>query len=166
MPMPTPFGKTAVYATLGPEGTNHDTVLRAWLSAADTAAKIALHDDLTDALAACAGGTADHVFLCAAHPAASRLVSEAQYKHGILLSHCFIAESQPLALLCRSDTVTLDTVALHPATRHYTDLAAFDSVFEVNSTVEAYRGMLDGRWPCALTAARFSGEPGARLISH
>ena len=135
------------------------------LQARDIKAAVQLCPDLRQALSACVQGDADHVFVCAAHPDAANMVSSAQYKHGILLSEAFIAESQPLAILASVKSTRQHSIAVHPATRDYTDLSTYQEVHEVGSTVEAFEGLEQGRWDCALTAARFARESGIQLIA-
>jgi len=104
------------------------------------------------------------MMICAAHPAAAEIVARAQYDHGIYLVDAFIAESEALAIICRKDTVRPRNIALHPATRHYTDLAGFDEVIEVDSTVAAFEGLLKGQWESALTQSRFLATQDLRLM--
>lgn len=148
----------STYATLGPPGTNHDLVLRTYLQAKSNDTTIELYDDFDAALAACAAGQATHLVICAAHPDVGRIVSAAQYAHGILLIDSFIAESQPLAILTGKGIPNPRTIALHPATREYADLSQYQTVHQVASTVAAYEGLQQGRWDSALTAARFASE--------
>ena len=152
-----------IYATLGPRGTNHDLILRAYLDANAIVAETLLFPDLDSALAACATGTATHLMICAAHPDAARIVSTAQYSHGILVIDCFIAESQSLAILTRNEVEAPRSIALHPATRGYADLAGWEVVHHVPSTVAAFEGLQRGAWDSALTAARFSKDASVRV---
>ena len=93
----------AVYVTLGPEGTNHDFVLRNYLHERGSLARVTHAPDATRMLERCVRGDATHLMICAAHPAAAETVATAQYAHGILLTDTFIATSQPLAILSRFD---------------------------------------------------------------
>ncbi len=145
-----------VWVTLGPEGTNHDVVLRNHLLQRGREARIFHAPDASGMLACCIRGEATHMMICAAHREAAEIVAIAQYRHGILLTDTFIATSQPLAILSRSDVGRPRSIALHPATRPYTSLVEFEEVIEVSSTVAAFEGLQQGKWDSALTQRRFA----------
>lgn len=154
----------AVYATLGPEGTNHDFVLRNHLRERRIKAQILYAADASGMLGRCVEGDATHLMICAAHPDAAEMVAIAQYVHGILLTDTFIASSAALAVLRRSDIERPKTIALHPATRPYTTLSEFDEVIEVKSTVAAFEGLLQGKWDSALTQHRYADAEGVVIV--
>ncbi|MEM7059478.1 MAG: hypothetical protein AAF557_17980 [Pseudomonadota bacterium] len=156
----------AIYATLGPAGTNHDLVLRAYLARQNSQAEVLLCPDLDEALHRCAAGSASHMMICAAHPDAGRVVSAAQYAHGIMLVDAFIAESQPLAILTRAGVQTPRSIGLHPATRGYADLTGYDTVYEAPSTVAAFDGLTEGKWDSALAPARFAKDGEFQVVEH
>ncbi|MET1415245.1 hypothetical protein ABVF61_23430 [Roseibium sp. HPY-6] len=112
----------------------------------------------------CVQRDATHLMICAAHPAASETVALAQYSHGILLTDTFIATSEPLAVLRRSDANSMRTIALHPATRPYTPLSEFEDVIEVASTVAAFEGLLQGKWDSALTQRRYADAERVTIV--
>lgn len=153
-----------VYVTLGPEGTNHDFVLRNYLHERGSRARVIHAPDATRMLEHCVHGDATHLMICAAHPAAAETVAKAQYAHGILLTDTFIATSQPLAILSRSAVEHPRTIALHPATRSYTSLAEFDEVIEVSSTVAAFEGLRKSNWDCALTLRRYADTGDVKMV--
>lgn len=153
-----------VYVTLGPEGTNHDFVLRNHLHERGNRARVIHAPDAARMLERCVRGDATHLMICAAHPAAAETVATAQYAHGILLTDTFIATSQPLAILTRSAVTHPRTIALHPATRSYTSLAEFDEVIEVTSTVAAFEGLRQSKWDSALTLRRYADTADAKMI--
>lgn len=142
------------FATLGPEGSNHDLVLRAYLDREGLNAGLVFCADFEAALAACAEGVADRLFICAAHGRCGHVIGRAQYGLGLKISDVFLSESQPLAILHRQERPR--TIALHPATRSYADLGLYEEVIEVASTVAAAEGLMAGRWDAALTAARMA----------
>ena len=150
-----------VYATLGPAGSNHDLVLGAYLAREDIAATQLLCDDFDDALEACKSGHAHRIMICAAHPSCGFVIGTAQYKLNLKIADVFLSESQALAIL--SSVETPKTIGLHPSTRSYTDLSAFETVIEVSSTIEAAKGLKAGKWEAALTAARFADETSTLL---
>lgn len=152
-----------VFVTLGPEGTNHHIVLRDHLDRVGVEARILLADDAESLLALCGAGRAQSMMICAAHPAAPSLVTRAQYRYGILLQDCFIAKSQPLAILTRTGCDRPRRIALHTATRPCADLTGFDEVIEVASTVAAFEGLVSGQWDAALSLARFADAEKVQL---
>ncbi|WP_422038948.1 hypothetical protein [Roseibium sp.] len=153
-----------VYVTLGPEGTNHDFVLRNYLRERGSRARVIHAPDATRMLEHCVRGDATHLMICAAHPAAAEIVATAQCTHGILLTDTFIATSQPLAILTRSAVEHPRTIALHPATRSYTSFEEFDEVIEVTSTVAALEGLLQGHWDSALTLRRYADAGDVKMV--
>ncbi|WP_434052219.1 MAG: hypothetical protein RDA78_23630 [Roseibium sp.] len=159
-----PTEHEAVHFTLGPEGTNHDFVLRNHLRERGCRARILHAADASSMLAHCVRGDASHMMICAAHPDAAETVAIAQYAHGILLTDIFIAESYPLAILSRADIETCRTIALHPATRPYTSLSLLDEVFELTSTVAAFEGLLQGKWDSALTQRRYAENEAVKMV--
>ena len=146
----------AAFATLGPAGSNHDLVLQAYLAREEIGAGITYCEDFDEALAACAWGRSNRIFICAAHHSCGHVVGVAQYRLGLSISEVFLAESQPLAILHR--IARPQTIALHPATRDYADLNAYETVLEVASTVAAGEGLAKGQWDAALCPARFKAE--------
>ena len=143
-----------VFATLGPAGSNHDLVLQAYLSRSNLAARILLCEDFEAVLQACTEARASRILICAAHGSCGHVVGTAQYRLGLKITDVFLAESQPLAILHR--TTAPETIALHPATRNYAALDGYTRVIEVGSTVAAAKGLINGEWDAALTAARFA----------
>ncbi|WP_100164562.1 hypothetical protein [Pseudooceanicola lipolyticus] len=154
---------SSTFATLGPEGSNHHLVLQAYLEREEIAATPLLCDDFGAVLQACTRDAADHIFICAAHGRCGEVVGAAQYKLGLKITDVFVAESQPLAILHRKERPR--SIALHPATREYASLSAYEEVIEVSSTVAAAEGLRAGAWDAALTATRFAGD-GLTIARH
>ena len=152
-----------VCATLGPKGSNHDLVLQGYLARESISATILLCADFEEALSACAGQSADCIMICAAHPSCGHIVGAAQYRLGLFITDVFVSESQKLAIVHRTEPAR--TIALHPATRSYTDLSAYTHVIEVSSTVAAGEGLRAGKWDAALTTTRFAKD-GRRIAQH
>ncbi len=144
------------FGTLGPEGSNHDLVLRAHLKRNGITARIVLFESFESALEACTTGAVDRLFICAAHGQCADVIGKAQYSLGLKITDVFLVESQPLAILHRVENPK--SIALHPATRSYADLDGYDEVIEVASTVAAAEGLQAGTWDAALTAERFAGN--------
>ncbi|MEO1143723.1 MAG: hypothetical protein AAFW66_15510 [Pseudomonadota bacterium] len=145
------------FATLGPEGSNHDLILQDYIDREKMPADRLLFEDFNNVLKACETGAANHVLICAVHNSCSKVVARAQYQLDMKITDVFVSESQLLAVLHR--TANPRSLALHTATREYTNISSYENVIEVSSTVEAAEGLRAGKWDAALTAARFqSGE--------
>lgn len=144
------------FATLGPEGSNHDLVLQDYLDRENVIANRLLFKDFDTVLKACEGGTTDRIFICAAHSSCAQVVGTAQYQLDMKISDVFVCESQSLAILHRTEFPK--SIALHPATREYANLGAYRDVIEVSSTVEAAEGLRAGQWDAALTAADYADD--------
>lgn len=139
-----------VLGTLGPEGSNHALIARGYL--AERSATLALYPDFDAVLAAVAKGHAQAVLICAAHAACARVVGHGQFRLGLTLADCFLAESCRLAILTRADVAVPRSIAVQPATEGYADLSAWAEVIHVPTIVAAAEGLAAGRWHSALTA--------------
>ncbi|SNS32154.1 hypothetical protein [Tropicimonas sediminicola] len=143
-------------ATLGPAGSNHHRIATGTMGRSEK--DVLLVADFQTALDAVSTGSADEILVCAAHPDCGMVVGRGQFALGLRLRKVFIAESAPLAILSRRDVEQPRSIALHPATRDYTDLSAWDEVIPVTSTVAAAEGLRTGAWDSALTFLRYRSE--------
>lgn len=141
-------------ATLGPTGSNHELVASRYLRAkAPRGHDIKLMPSFEEAFEALEEGKVDHVLQCTAHPAHSHCVG--RYMHRLFPVDAFIAGSKPLAVLARTDVMSLQTLGLQPATRHYTDLSSYAALVEKASIVDVTESLLAGECDagiCALEA--------------
>ena len=116
--------RNPVFVTLGPEGTNHHTMVKAYAEFRGLSDYV-IHfvDDFKDALLLVECHDADYVLICGVHPQCAMVVGEGRYRHGIYLMDTFISPTQPLGILTRRDVETPRTLALQPATAGYTDIS-------------------------------------------
>lgn len=154
------------YATLGPAGSNHELVLKRYLAThqPDSDTPPVLFDDFFAAFEALMAGGVDRVMQCTAHFSHADCVG--RFMHRAFPIDTFIAGSRPLALLGRRQASHPTSVGLQPATRFYTDLAAFSELIELPTIVDVASGLVKGQFDagiCALEALdRYPGE--LRLI--
>ena len=164
-----------IFATLGPAGSNHAFVLERYLTrhyarnseqhATGAAAgrssgrsgaraiggiQTRLFPAFPDAFEALLAGQVDRVLQCTAHFSHAECVG--RFMHRAFPVDTFIASSRPLALLASTSVAKPRTVALQPATRHYTDLTAFAEQIEVETVVAAAEGLLAGSFDAAICA--------------
>lgn len=140
-----------LFATLGPEASNHALVLRRYLEARGLRqAHMRLFDDFAAAFDALLSGAVDYVLQVSAHPAHGDCVGRTMGRAFIV--DTFIAESRPLALLTRMDVEVSRSIGLQPATRHYTDLSAWRQQMEEPTIVAVAEGLLAGRYDSGIAA--------------
>ncbi|WP_404298443.1 hypothetical protein [Halomonas sp.] len=138
-------------ATLGPIGSNHALIARRYGDRhAPASTEILLFGDFFAAFEALMAGEVDRVLQCTAHFSHADCVG--RYMHRAFPVDLFVAGSRALALLARSEVAEPESVGFQPATRYYTDLAAFDARVEVPTIVAAAEGLLAGRFDAAICA--------------
>lgn len=143
------------FATLGPAGSNHDFVARAFLAAHALGDQgLQLFPDFGAAFAALDAGAAEFVLQVAVHPTVAETVGRNLGK--VHLVDAFIAPSQAMAVLTRKECGHPRRIAFMPATRAYVDLTGWAEHCETPSTVDAWRMLEAGEVDSALTLARFA----------
>lgn len=153
-----------VFATLGPEGGNHELVTRRYLSLHGLSdSQVMLIDDFETGLAMMVAGSVDHMIQAAAHAHTATILAKAYFRHHIHAIDCFIAPSHPLAILTRSEIETPVTLALQPATRDYADLSRWSTQIEENTTVAVGVGLLSGRYDSGITMLALAREHPGRF---
>ena len=160
-PIPNTWGQNGetmrealVFATLGPEETNHAYVTRRYTACHELNARLELVADFEIGLDAMLGGRVDYLVQCAAHPAVSRTVAR-NYRQ-VFLIDAFVAASQPMALLVRSDVQNPRTLALQPATRAYVDASRWAAVSEYRTVIEVGEALLSGLADAGVTLLSFA----------
>lgn len=139
------------FATLGPEGSNHALVLRRYLERRGPAdAHVQLFESFPAAFEALVAGRVDRVLQCTAHFSHAECVG--RYMHRAFPVDTCVAGSRPLALLTRAEVVEPVSVGLQPATRHYTELAAFVEQRERATIVDVAEGLLAGEFDAGICA--------------
>jgi len=144
-----------IFVTLGPEGTNHHTMVKAYAEfrgISDYAIRFV--DDFRDALLLVENHDVDYVLICGVHPQCAMVVGEGRYRHGIYLMDTFISPTQPLGILTRRDVETPRTLALQPATAGYTDISGWPEKVHVSSIMRIAEGLLRGEFDSGLTALK------------
>lgn len=140
------------FATLGPEGSNHELVTKHYLSFhGQHDAQIMLVSDFTAALDMLVCGNVDHILQVAVHPTTTTLVAQAHFKHQIHVVDAFVAPSHPLAILTRAEVEQPTTLALQPATKDYADTSRWPSLVPEISTATVAEGLLAGRYDSGIT---------------
>jgi len=144
----------SVFATLGPNGSNHELVTRAYLAFHKAKnAKIHLVDNFIAALASMKQDEVDFLVQAAAHSSTTQTLAKGFFEHGIHAIDVFIAPSRPLAVLTQLNVEQPKSIGLQPATRHYTDISRWSNIFEEPNTVAVAQGLLNGRYDSGIVAA-------------
>lgn len=145
-------------ATLGPSGTNHELVARRYLAKIGvTRFEIVLVGDFADAADRLKAGAVDAVLQCAVHPATPATLGENfRSFHAV---DCFIADSQPLAILTRKDVAEPRSIGLlSPSNDGYADLSRWEARRNVASLPHVFDLLLAGEIDSGLTYARYAEE--------
>jgi hypothetical protein len=152
-----------IFATLGPEGTNHEFVTRRYLAAHRlAAATVRLLRDFDEGLAALRSGEADYLVQCAAHPATA--ATTGRHFREVFVIDAFVAPSQPMAIARRADVAAPRSLALMPATQPYVDASRYDRMLHTPTFVAAGEAMLDGRADAALVSQAWADRHADRVV--
>ena len=150
---------TPIFVTLGPVGTNHEMVTKAYADFRELwDTQVLLVDDFIDALDMVATGKADYLLICGVHPQFAAIVGKGSFVSGVHVVDVFISASQPLGIVSRKDVVQPKTIALQPATASYADLSAWPEKIHVGSIIEVADGILEGRFDSGLTNLKVAHE--------
>lgn len=155
----TTTSRSPIFVTLGPEGTNHHTMVQAYAKFRDLPnVDTRFVDDFREALEMVEGRKADFILVCGVHPQCSTVVGEGRFRHGIHLMDTFISPTQPLGILTRKGIDNPRTLALQPATAGYTDISDWTEQVHVSSIMRIAEGLLKGEYDSGLTALRVADE--------
>lgn len=151
------------FATLGPQGSNHELVTGRYLAfhGVSDRARLRLVLDFAQAFAGAAAGEIDHVVMAAVHPQTTAMV--ARFWRTVPIVDTFIAPGRPLGVLTRREVERPRTIGLMPATRDYVDLARWQAVTEEPSTVTVAEGLLAGRYDSGIAALELAARYPERL---
>jgi hypothetical protein len=145
------------FGTLGPEGSNHDWVVKQYLAFHRLRnAQIDLFTDFDDAFRAMFNGQIQHVIQVAVHPSVINTV--AKYRGRAHLIDAFISPSQPMGVLTRSEIDAPRTLGLQMATRDYVDSSRWQTLIPEVSTVTVAEGLLAGRYDSGITLLRIADQ--------
>lgn len=140
------------FATLGPDGSNHQLVTQRYLDFHKiTDGRVLLVTDFGRALELMLSGEVDYVVQVAVHPSTTETVARAYFRHRIYVVDTFIAPSHPLAVLTRADVSTPQTLALQPATKEYVDTSRWATLVAETSIATVAAGLLEGRYDSGIT---------------
>ncbi|MBS0378363.1 MAG: hypothetical protein JSS29_07750 [Proteobacteria bacterium] len=144
--------KTGIaFGTLGSQGSNHSYVLQKYLAFRQLeGASVRLFQAFDEAFEALAAGDLDFVLQVSVHPSHADMV--ARFFNRVHIVDAFIAPSKPLAVVTRRSVQKPVSIALQPATRHYTDLSAWSQQIDEVSIATVAEGLLSGRYDSGLTA--------------
>lgn len=149
-------------ATLGPSGNNHELIARRYLNRRCAGeGSVTLFPQFEEAFQALLAGHVSHVLQCTAHATHSDCVG--RYMHRAYPVDTFIAGSKPLALMVQRSIPRPTQVALQPATRYYTDLAAYTELIDAPTTVAVAEGLLAGRFEAGICAEEVLGQAPEQL---
>lgn len=151
------------FATLGPEGSNHQLVAGHYLAFHGLKdAHITLVSSFAEAIDMMVSGEVDFTIQVAVHPSTTETVARAYFRHRIYVVDTFIAPSHPLAVLTRAEIENPVTLALQPATREYADLSRWAELIPETSTASVATALMEGRYDSGITrldlAARYPGR--------
>ena len=152
------------FATLGPQGSNHELVTQNYLAFHGLAeSQIVLVDDFAKALDLMVAGQVQHIVQVAVHPQTTGTVAKAYFRHGIHVIDTFISPSRPLAILTRAEVAEPQTLALQPATRDYADISRWPTTIPEASIGTVAEGLLAGRYDSGLTALDLAAQHSGRF---
>jgi hypothetical protein len=145
-------------ATLGPAGTNHEVVTRAYIRFHDIQdARIELVSSFTDAIDSLRRRTCDLVLQCAVHPATPATLSG--HFNEVFAVDCFISSSRELAILTRIEVEKPRSIGLlRPATESYADLSAWEEKVSGPSLPIIFENLLKGQYDSALVYLDYAEE--------
>lgn len=146
------------FATLGPEGTNHERVTESYIRFHGIQnASIELVADFEKAKAGLLGGDYDFVVQCAVHPFTPEMMGS--NFHDMFAADCFISRSKELAVLTRRDVEHPRSIGLlAPATESYIDCARWEQRVLGTSLPLIFRGLLAGEFDSALVYAEYAEQ--------
>lgn len=140
------------FATLGPAGSNHELVTRAYLAFhGRTDARIVLVESFATAIEMMVAKEVDHVIQVAVHPSTTETVARAYFRHRIHVVDTFIAPSHPLAVLTRAEVSEPRSLALQPATKEYVDTYRWPTLVPETSIATVAQGLLEARYDSGIT---------------
>lgn len=150
------------FATLGPEGTDHERVTHRYLNLQGLlAAEVELLlDPIADGPDWVLEGQNRFLILCDAHPKI-HIVTE-RYPQEMVVIDSFIDATRHLSLIARRDIEEPKTLGLVEATRGYTDLSKWEGdgreVVDVQSKPVTSKMLLDGELDAGITYTQLAEE--------
>jgi len=139
MAAPTPF----VFATLGPEGSNHEINVRRYLAFRGLShARVDCLPDFDLAFEHLLDGRADFVVQACLHPQVGACIG--RHHPRCRLVDCFLGPTAPMGVLTHAQQEAPRTLGLMPSTRVYFDASRWPTQVELSSGPEVARLLLAG----------------------
>jgi hypothetical protein len=143
------------FGTLGPEGSNHEYVTRAYIRFHKlSGAAVTVYPDFDQAFAALKGNELDFIVQVAVHPAVAETV--ARHREWAFLIDAFISPSQVMVVATRRDVKRPHSLGLQPATERYVDSGRWERLVPMASTISVGEGLLEGRFDSGITLQAFA----------
>jgi hypothetical protein len=151
-----------VFGTLGPAGSNHEWVTKRYLAFHGLGrARLDLFSDFERAFERMFAGDIDYIIQVAVHASVPDTV--ARFRDRAHLIDTFIAPSQPMAVLTRTDVDLPRSLGLQMATREYVDTSRWAELVAEPSTIDVGQGLLSGKYDSGITLIRYAEEYPDRL---
>lgn len=147
-----------VFATLGPDGTNHELVTKEYIKFHGIEdARVALVPDFGQATEGLLRGDYDFVVQCAVHPDTSQTLG-AQFSK-IFAVDSFISRSKELAVLTRKEVEHPESIGLLlPATESYVDIKKWRRKYTAPSLPIIFQNLLNGEYDSALVYLEYAEQ--------
>jgi hypothetical protein len=147
-----------VFATLGPEGTNHERVTESYIRFHGIQnASVKLLPDFQGAKAGLLGGKYDFIVQCAVHPSTPETMGS--NFHDMFAADCFISRSKELAVLTRKAVNHPRSIGLlAPATESYIDCSRWERRVYGQSLPLIFQGLLRGEYDSALVYLEYADQ--------
>jgi hypothetical protein len=155
-----------IFATLGPEGSNHEWVAKRYAAFHNLRdVSIVLFANFDDAFQAMFDGRVNHIIQVAVHPSVMSTV--AKYRSKAFLIDAFISPSKPMGVLTRAEIDAPSTLGLQIATRDYVDTSRWQKLIAETSIATVAQGLLSGKYDSGITSLDLVEEhPGVFRIDE
>lgn len=150
------------FATLGPEGGDHEFALRQYLAAhgVEAAASVSLFDDFHAVSRAMAEAQVDYMLQCALHPLAAEFIrSHPSPMHAV---DAFIAPGRPLALVRAHDATANDNRVAVPNDVRRQLASRWTEVAPELNALAVQEGLMAGRYAAGVVRMSFALAHAAR----
>ncbi|MEV6105621.1 hypothetical protein AB0M28_13025 [Streptomyces sp. NPDC051940] len=153
----------STFVTLGPEGTDHEHTLRAYLRRQGLAdARVLLVDDMLEGLELVRSRPDHYLLQNSLHPDALE-VTERHWDQVRVLD-CFIAPTKPMAIIRRADAPAPRHLAVMPATVGYLRPGEWPNLITVSAKPHIGTGLLSGMYEAGLTHLSWAVEHPDELV--
>lgn len=147
------------FATLGPEGSNHQFVLQQYLHAHRLTGAVAstLFGDFHDGARSILRREVDYMLQCAAHPATAEITGT--YRAQLFVVDAFVSPSRPMTLVqAKRPRAAPGRVAVQPATQSYASLEHWPDVVHEPTVIAVQEGLHARRYDAGIVFTSFALE--------